>query len=152
MENNHRVILFIVIGIALIGAAIYFREHIFVAISSVWAGAMILLGRLRSFFGGSTSERVEELESRLTDARRIERELIETLMQERIVFRQRLQDLEQQGADLDRRIAASRESLDRFETFETWEEGIWAERTPAEQQRQREAVFGEFGSLQDFEF
>lgn len=143
MKSSHRIILFVIIAILLIGGVFIFRDQLFVALSSIWAGSMILLGKLRNLFGGSDSPSINELQTQLDDTRKIEKELIETLMQERQVYRDKLQGLQQEGRAIDEKITAQQKVLEDYQDFETWEENVWEALTPEEQQAETRETFGQ---------
>ncbi len=143
MKSSHRIILFVIIAALLIGGVFLFKDQLFVALSSIWAGAMILLGKLRNLFGGSEETTIEGLQTRLDDARKIERELIETLMNERQIYRDKLAGLQQQGREIDEKIAAQEAVLEDYEDLETWTENVWEEWTPEQREAEIEATFGE---------
>ena len=152
MKSSHRIALFVIIALLLIGGVFIFRDQLFVALSSIWAGSMILLGKLRNLFGGADAPSIKELQTGLDDARKIEQDLINTLMAERKVYQEKLQRLQEEGREIEQQRTAQKEVLQDYQDFDTWEENVWDALSPEEQQAQIQETFGQELSWDEFAY
>lgn len=149
-------IMIVVIILAVIAGVIYLARgtaiggSLWVMLSSAYAAFFIILSKLKNFFTGGDSPSIAELEDRHEDIKRIEKDLIDTLMKERQVFQERLARLEDEGASLDSRIAQQKEVLEDYADFDTWQANVWDEKTEEEKKALEEDTFGEEISLEDF--
>ena len=152
MKSSHRIALFVIIALLLIGGVFIFRDQLFVALSSIWAGSMILLGKLRNLFGGSETPSIKELQTGLDDARQIEKDLIDTLMKEREVYMGVKKRLEEEGRQTEQQRTAQKEVLKDYRDFDTWEDNVWDELSPEEQQAEIQDTFGQELSWDEFAY
>ncbi|MCB0289425.1 MAG: hypothetical protein KDH97_04130 [Calditrichaeota bacterium] len=150
-----RVLLVIIILLVIVGVIYLLRntaagKNLWVMLSSAYAAFLILLRKLKGFFLGGEPDSIAELQDRLDEVDRVEKELIDTLMKERQVFKDRLARLEGEGAQIDAQIAAQQAVLENYSDAERWEANVWQQMSPeAKEALTRDAV-GRQGSLEDF--
>lgn len=156
MKIFYRILIALVLIAVVVGILYLLRNtkafgNLWVLLSSLYGGAMIFFGKLKGFFTRSDSS-IAGLEQRLADVNRIEKELIDTLMKERQVFKEKLDRLEGEYAQINTKIQKQETVLEDYRDVETWEQNVWEKLTPAEQETLIEETHGRRTSIEDYAF
>ena len=151
----------ILIGLAVVGLIILiiylFRNTVigktlWVVISAVYSAFFILTKKIKQLFTPEQSDDIESIKDRLSQTKTVEKELIDLLMKEREVLKERMDRLEKEGAGLDIAIKEQEKALEQYNDLETWEHQVWDNMSEQDQQTYADEVFGEEIPLEDFEF
>ena len=151
MKIIHKVIIVIVVVLVIAVLIYLFRGQIknwWVALSAIYGGIISQFKKIKNFFSGSDEE-VDDLKKRLEESHKIETELIDTLMKERQVYKDKMQVLETQYNELDQQATQKRKELENYQTFDKWRENVYAEMPEEEKEKVSSDIFGETGSLFD---
>jgi hypothetical protein len=151
MKTIHKVIIAIV-AIIVIAVLIYiFRNQIknwWVALSAIYGALISQFPKIKNFFSDSDDE-VDSLKKRLEDSRKIENELIDVLMKERQVYRDKMAGLESEYKELDQQATQKRKELENYQTFDKWRENVYSKMPAEEKEKLSDDIFGKVGSLSD---
>ena len=118
--------------------------NLWVWLSGIYASVMILLGNFKGIFGGGKKRgSIRQLEDRLGEIRRIEKDLIDTLMAERAVFKDRISELESRRVHVQKQIDKQEHVLEtQYSNPDVWREEVWSRYTQEEQQQKIEDLIG----------
>ena len=94
---------------------------------------MIIVGKIKGMFSNSGGA-IDDLEERFDKSRKIEKELIDVLMAERKVFKDKIERLEGDYNRIDEQINQQDAVLTNYESQETWQSDVWENLTEDEQQ------------------
>lgn len=141
-----------ILGILYLLRGMPFFNNIWIIISAAYGAFLILLGNLKNFFEGRDSGTIGDLEERLDELNKIQKDLIETLMAERTVFREKLSRLEREEASLDSKIKEKEKRLEEYYDLETWEKNRWREKPGEKQQDSIPGPIGKERPLEDFHY
>ncbi len=115
--------------------------NLWVGLSGLYGASMILLGKFKGIFGGSKGG-IQDLQNRLDEVNRIEKELIDTLMKDREIFKEKLAEVESKRIVVQEDIRRQEEELEDYQDYDTWEENIWNQMSEQEQIAEVERVIG----------
>jgi hypothetical protein len=151
MKTIHKIIIALVIIIVVAVLIYIFRNQVknwWVALSAIYGAFISQFQKIKDFFSGSDEE-ADDLKKRLEDSRKIENELIDVLMKERLVYRDKMAGLETWYKELDQQAVQKRKELENYQTFDKWRENVYSKMPAEEKEKLSDEIFGAAGSLSD---
>lgn len=128
-----------------------FFKNLWVGISALFSGLMILLAKAKGVFSGDTSS-TDEMKAELEKLRKVEKDLIDTLMKEREIYKEKIKRLEEEGRIIDQKITSKQKELENYQSYEYWKESMWDHYSDGQKAKEAEDLYGKPGKTGEFAY